>query len=97
MSFCSSKNDTEVITPSKAVDSFTIKELLFGIDAIKTRNDTVDKLKTIARSCYSEYDDSSYEGIETIVEAYNASSLKASDESANDEKWRNAIIAEFRE
>lgn len=97
VSFCRGKEDIEVITPSKAVDGFTVQELLFGIDAIKTREDTVDRLKNIARACYSGYSDSNYEGIETLLEAYEASSLEASDKDANDEKWKTAIINEFRE
>ena len=95
--FCSGKSDTDTVKPSEIIDEVSVENLLYGIVKIKTREDTETKLRAIAASCCDIEVSNNGTLVEDIVLAYRYSKSTASDESANDEKWKNAIIAEFRE
>ena len=95
--FCSGKSDTDTVKPSEIIDEVSVENLLYGIVKIKTREDTETKLRAIVSSCYDGEALNTGELVQDIVLAYRQSKSNASDENANDEKWRNAIIAEFRE
>ena len=96
-SFCSGKSNSAVVKPSEIIDEVSVENLLYGIAQVKTREDTETKLRAIASSCYDGDALNTGQLVQDIVLAYRESKSNASDESANDEKWRNAIIAEFRE
>ena len=96
-SFCSGKSNSDTVKPSEIVDEVNIESLLYGIAQVKTREDTETKLRAIVSSCYDGEALNTGELVQDIVLAYRQSKSNASDENANDEKWRNAIIAEFRE
>ena len=96
-SFCAGKSNSDAVKPSEIIDEVNIESLLYGIAQVKTREDTETKLRAIAASCCDIEVSNNGTLVEDIVLAYRYSKSTASDESANDEKWRNAIIAEFRE
>ena len=96
-SFCSGKSNSDPVKPSEIIDEVSVENLLYGIAQVKTREDTETKLRAIVSSCYDGEALNTGELVQDIVLAYRESKSNASDESANDEKWRNAIIAEFRE
>lgn len=97
VSFCEGRNNEDTITPAQAIDDFEVKHLLYGIMQIKTRDDTEERLRGIAQTCCSEEYDIRKDTLLTILSAYDVSSTNALDKEANDEKWKTAIINEFRE
>ena len=98
--FCNGKSNTNAVKPSEIVDEVTVENLLYGIIQIKTRSDTETKLRNIAFEINRDYPIESGNFTFDIIGAYRRSDAEAStdtDKTNNDEKWRTAILEQFRE
>ena len=94
--FCDGKSDTDTVKPSEIIDEVTVENLLYGIIQVKTRSDTETKLKNIALEINGDVIETNID----IIIAYRrscANALTENDKVQNDEKWRTAILNQFRE
>ena len=98
--FCDGKSDTDTVKPSEIVDEVTVENLLYGIIQVKTRSDTETKLKNIALEINSDHPVETGDFTHNIILAYRkscANALTENDKVQNDERWRTAILNQFRE